>query len=92
MNVFHHRPTEQTHFWPPENEVLAGKDLQAGGTWLGINKRGELVLKTLGSQAPITSSWLREHSSHYNPFNLIFGDVRDRHRLRVGKTSLIYLY
>ncbi|BAJ04236.1 NRDE family protein [Shewanella violacea] len=95
---FHHRPTEQAHFWPPENEILAGKDLEAGGTWLGINKRGgfsaltnlrdpqrqqsemrsrgELVLKALDSQASITN-WLREHSSNYNPFNLIFGDVRE---------------
>ncbi len=95
---FHHRPTEQAHFWPPENELLAGKDLEAGGTWLGINKqggfsaltnirdplqqqdqmrsRGELVLKALHPDSPLTPTWLSEHSEHYNPFNLIFGNAQ----------------
>ena len=110
---FHHRPTEQAHLWPPENEILAGKDLEAGGTWLGINKRGgfaaltnlrdplrqqsemrsrgELVLKALGSQGPITTSWLRDHSSHYNPFNLIFGDVSELYCFNSRANSLTQL-
>lgn len=37
---FHHRPTQPAHFWPPEHTLLAGKDLEAGGSWLGINKQG----------------------------------------------------
>lgn len=32
---FHKRPTQSLHYWPNE-KILAGKDLQAGGTWLGI--------------------------------------------------------
>ena len=31
---FHQRPTQNMHWWPEQN-ILAGKDLQAGGTWLG---------------------------------------------------------
>lgn len=34
---FHDRPTQSLHYWPKE-KILAGKDLQAGGTWLGINQ------------------------------------------------------
>ncbi|MGL4640936.1 MAG: NRDE family protein, partial [Shewanella sp.] len=37
---YHHRPTAPAHFWPPEHNILAGKDLQAGGTWFGINRQG----------------------------------------------------
>lgn len=37
---FHHRPTESAHFWPKQNRLLAGKDLEAGGTWLGVNQNG----------------------------------------------------
>ncbi len=37
---FHQRPTKSAHFWQEYPELLAGKDLQAGGTWLGINKAG----------------------------------------------------
>jgi uncharacterized protein with NRDE domain len=43
---FHHRPTEQAHFWMPENQMLAGKDLQAGGSWLGINRQGNFAALT----------------------------------------------
>ena len=43
---FHHRPTEQAHFWMPDNEILAGKDLQAGGSWLGINRQGDFAALT----------------------------------------------
>lgn len=37
---YHHRPTAPAHFWPPEQTVLAGQDLLAGGTWLGLNRKG----------------------------------------------------
>ncbi|SEK42642.1 Uncharacterized conserved protein, contains NRDE domain [Colwellia chukchiensis] len=36
---FHQRPTQNIHWWPGQN-ILAGKDLQAGGTWLGLNRQG----------------------------------------------------
>lgn len=36
---FHQRPTQNMHWWPDKN-LLAGKDLQAGGTWLGLNNEG----------------------------------------------------
>jgi uncharacterized protein with NRDE domain len=39
---FYGRPTRQAQFWIEEDhpEILAGKDLEAGGTWMGINKDG----------------------------------------------------
>lgn len=40
---FHYRPTEPAHFWPPEKNILAGKDLQEGGTWFGVNKQGQVA-------------------------------------------------
>ena len=36
---FLQRPTKNMHWWP-DIEILAGKDLDAGGTWLGIHKDG----------------------------------------------------
>ncbi len=35
------RPSRPAQFWDENPTILAGKDLQAGGTWLGINKYGE---------------------------------------------------
>ncbi|MGS0681073.1 NRDE family protein [Shewanella sp. 125m-7] len=40
---FHYRPTEAAHFWPSSNKLLAGKDLEAGGTWLGVNQQGKIA-------------------------------------------------
>lgn len=34
---FHHRPTQALHHWHAP-DIIAGKDLQAGGTWLGITR------------------------------------------------------
>lgn len=34
------RPTRAARFWDENPAILAGKDLQAGGTWMGINRQG----------------------------------------------------
>ena len=43
---FHLRPTQTSHFWTKQNNILAGKDLLAGGTWMGINRNGDLAALT----------------------------------------------
>jgi len=35
------RPSRAAQFWDDNPNILAGKDLKAGGTWMGINKQGE---------------------------------------------------
>lgn len=42
---FHRRPTQNLHLWP-EHSILAGKDLQAGGTWLGLTQSGHFSALT----------------------------------------------
>ncbi len=39
---FYKRPTRPAQFWTKEghSDILAGKDLEAGGTWMGVSKRG----------------------------------------------------
>lgn len=56
---FYNRPTKEADFWAGEKHILAGKDLEAGGTWMGISKRGRLSmltnyrdLKNIKSDAP----------------------------------------
>jgi len=39
---YYERPTASAHFWDEAPFVLAGKDLRAGGTWLGITRKGHI--------------------------------------------------
>lgn len=42
----HVRPSEPAHFWPDHPEILAGRDLVAGGSWLGISRTGRFATVT----------------------------------------------
>jgi uncharacterized protein with NRDE domain len=39
---FYDRPASPADFWNDYPELLGGKDLEAGGTWLGITRNGRL--------------------------------------------------
>jgi uncharacterized protein with NRDE domain len=43
---YHDRPTEQAGFWSDAPHILAGRDTQAGGTWLGVTIDGKLAAVT----------------------------------------------
>ena len=49
---FYARPTDPARFWPDSPTVLAGRDLQAGGTWLGVDARGRFAAVTNFSEGP----------------------------------------
>ena len=38
---YHTRASRPMHWWDDKQEILAGRDLVAGGTWLGINDSGQ---------------------------------------------------
>ncbi|MFL5815018.1 MAG: NRDE family protein [Bdellovibrionia bacterium] len=43
---FFNRPAEPAHFWKDTPGVLAGRDIQAGGTWMGVARDGRFALLT----------------------------------------------
>ncbi|MEQ6117929.1 NRDE family protein [Reichenbachiella sp. MALMAid0571] len=43
---FYERPTAKAAYWKDHPNILAGKDLQAGGTWIGIGKYGRIAAIT----------------------------------------------
>ena len=40
------RPTEPAHWWSDHPGLLAGRDLEAGGTWMGITRNGRFAAVT----------------------------------------------
>lgn len=52
----HTRPAQRLARWDTPDDLLAGKDLQSGGTWLGVSERGRfgVVTNLRGFGAPLT--------------------------------------
>ena len=43
---FYQRPTQAVSVWDDAPEIIAGRDLKAGGTWLGMSRKGRLAAIT----------------------------------------------
>lgn len=43
---FWQRPTQPAQFWPDAPHILGGRDLLAGGTWLGVSRQGRVAAVT----------------------------------------------
>ncbi|MEQ9561252.1 MAG: NRDE family protein [Woeseiaceae bacterium] len=43
---YHARPSRDAHWWPDRKHILAGRDLQAGGTWLAVSRSGRFATVT----------------------------------------------
>jgi len=52
----HKRPTRDAHWWPDNPDMLAGRDLQAGGTWLAVSKSGRFATVTNFREGPKSRS------------------------------------
>jgi uncharacterized protein with NRDE domain len=54
---FFARPTQRAGFWKENKDILAGKDLKAGGTWMGVNRWGSFSAVTNFRQAPFRNNY-----------------------------------
>ena len=43
---FYERPTKAAGYWEDYPNILAGRDVEAGGTWMGINEQGKIAMLT----------------------------------------------
>jgi len=66
---FYRRSTAAAHWWPEQPDLLAGRDLEAQGTWMGVTRRGrfaavtnvrepQLVLPSALSRGELTRDYL----------------------------------
>ena len=86
---FKERPAERAHFWADAPDVLAGRDLRAGGTGLGISRQGRFAaitdyrdMRRMQPKGPSRGALVREaleqgiavnRTTAYAGFNLIYG-------------------
>ena len=50
---FYARPTEKGHYWDGYPDVFGGKDLLAGGSWLGVSRKGRFAAVTNYREVPV---------------------------------------
>lgn len=43
---YHARPAARAGFWKDHPSILAGRDLEAGGTWMGVSRSGRFAAVT----------------------------------------------
>ncbi|MBS1582533.1 MAG: NRDE family protein [Bacteroidetes bacterium] len=88
---FHDRPAAPARFWADAPDLLAGRDLRAGGTWMGITRSGRFAALTNyrdlhrpRKQGPSRGLLVRQAlegdfdpgaTSAYEGFNLLYGSV-----------------
>ncbi len=50
---FYDRPSREGHFWDENPDVFGGKDLVAGGSWLGVSRQGRFAAVTNYREIPV---------------------------------------
>lgn len=99
---FHARPSAAAGFWPAEPEILGGRDLEAGGTWLGATRSGRFAAVTnvrepdqaagRRSRGALTAEFLRSTSSPANyAANLALDNYAGFNLLLADQETLLYL-
>ena len=84
---FYDRPSEPIH-WLDGGEILAGRDLTAGGTWLGITRNGRLAALTnyrdpnnfrvgTPSHGALVTNFLRSTLSAHDYLHSVLPEVAD---------------
>jgi uncharacterized protein with NRDE domain len=64
------RPAEPAHWWREHPDLLAGRDLKAGGTWMGITRGGRFAAVTNFRDPSDKSSTARSRGSLVTEFLL----------------------
>ena len=100
---FHARPSREAHWWPDRPDTLGGRDLQAGGTWLAVTRRGRFAAVTnfrdaqreprlLQSRGHLITGFLDGSDSPIDHTRMIDGDQYGGFNLLLAETgSAAYL-
>lgn len=99
------RPTAAMHWWEDCPDILAGRDVRAGGTWMGINRKGDFAALSnirnpgaeksgLPSRGEIPVQWLsgRMSPDAMHGFLVRMGGKYNGFNLIYGNTQELYYY
>lgn len=102
---FYDRPAKPAHFWPETPDLLAGRDLKAGGTWLGITRQGKFAAITnyrdpanIKQEAPsrgeLTFNFLKNDITPLKYLEKLSSSAKDYNgfNLLVGNLKELYFY
>lgn len=101
---FYNRKTAAAEFWHDEPTVLAGRDLEAGGTWFGVNKRGKISMitnyrdpKNINPKAPsrgklVSDFLLNETGGREYLTNLYHPEIYNGFNLITGTPDALYYF
>ena len=85
------RPTEDARIWNTEPEMVAGRDLKAGGTWAGINANGRMSaitnfrdIKSIKPAAPSRGHIVKDSLLTSRPVGVFMEDLSKKASLFNG--------
>ena len=95
---FHARPTREADWWPEDADILGGRDLLAGGSWLAVHRDGRFATVTnyrdaapkttgLRSRGELVTGFLRSSLSPMDYLGGIDGAAYDGFNLLVGNAA-----
>lgn len=102
---FYQRPASPAQFWEDHPEVLGGRDLKQGGTWLAVDRRGRMAAVTnyrepserkenLRSRGFLVTDYLFGGQSPQAYLSALSGhiDEYDGFNIFAGDASSLYFY
>lgn len=102
---FYDRPTRPATFWEDAPGILAGQDLKAGGTWMGITKKGRfaaitnyreagLTKENAPSRGDLVKEFLKGDSRPHDYLKTVqeMGQIYNGFNLIIGDTTRLFYY
>ncbi|HIF48721.1 MAG TPA: NRDE family protein [Cytophagales bacterium] len=79
---FYQRPTAPSAFWKHHPHMLAGQDLEASGTWMGVTRQGKIAALTnvrapsemktdVNSRGELVANWLQQPLADHQNNSLV---------------------
>jgi uncharacterized protein with NRDE domain len=102
---FYNRKTAPADYWADNPAILGGRDLEANGTWMAINKRGNISMvtnyrdpKNINPQAPSRGQLVTDFlTTDYEPLSYLQGIEKkgtqyNGFNLVVGSSDQLFYY